>query len=85
MRTSHRFCSLIFALSGHHDGNDGFLVIAKISAENLSEINLDGFVIAIHELSAWVQFHFELDLTVGLFVEHILFARLIKDLLCSSN
>ena len=39
-----------FALSGYHDVNDGILVISKMDTGNLSEINLDRVLVAIHDL-----------------------------------
>ena len=70
-----------FAFSSYHDVNDGILVISNMGTWNLSHINLNRFSVAIHELSAWIQFHFELYLIVDFIVRHVLYCRLIKNYL----
>ena len=69
--------SLLFP--GQHDVNDGILVISKIDTGNLSFISLDGFLVALHDLCVWIQFHFELYLIVDFLVLHVLLVYLIKD------
>ena len=68
-----------FAFSSYHDVNDSILVISKMGTWNLSHINLNRFSVAIHELSAWIQFHFELYLIVDFIVRHVLLVHLFKD------
>ena len=73
------FLHELLALPGYHKIDRCILVFAKIGTGHISQVNLNGFLVVIHDLRVRTQFHFELDLAIVFAPRLILSLRLIED------